>query len=230
MRIISPFKDYYDCIQSYYHDDMVYIRKPEWFDENGPCKKPTYIQPFIGNDFLNKYSFYKTINQKSLRDYGYKSGVTIYFCGKSYKPIIIYKKIGYYLSEFSSQDEHICYFPEDVEKYYPDVSKDIFKYFNRRDGKTIFEINKYQEKNDKIFIEKKCPIFVDLPNYRVYNGPLKDYGFQKVFPPAQAYQELMMYFGSVLAEPEKQIPKIDDVTMAEAKGFNKYSFRKDKSV
>ena len=43
-----------------------------------------------------------------------------------------------------------------------------------------------------------------------------------------SFQELFQWHSN-LASPEKEIPYIDDKTMAEAKGFNKYSFRKDKS-
>ena len=62
----------------------------------------------------------------------------------------------------------------------------------------------------------------------VVNGILKDFDFVKLFDPYQAFQELQMYLSNI-AVPLKPIPEIDDVTMAEAKGFNKWSFRKERS-
>jgi len=59
-----------------------------------------------------------------------------------------------------------------------------------------------------------------------YNSRLKELDFAKIFNPIKAYQEITMFMNN-LAVPIKPIPKISDVTMAEAKGFNKYSFRKD---
>jgi len=60
------------------------------------------------------------------------------------------------------------------------------------------------------------------------NGELKKFEFFRVLDPFQTFQELYMYLGG-LAVPDKPLPKLDDKTMAEIKGFNKYSFRKDKS-
>jgi hypothetical protein len=87
-----------------------------------------------------------------------------------------------------------------------------------------------------IFEEHHCPIFVSNSKrdilYKIdreitINARLEDWEFYKVFDAYSAYQELSIYLGG-LAEPRKPIPKIDDVTMAEIKGFNKFSFRKDK--
>lgn len=61
----------------------------------------------------------------------------------------------------------------------------------------------------------------------ILNPCLKDINFRQVLKPDQAYQELLMWHNN-LAMPEKPIPKIDDKTMAEAKGFDRFSFRKSK--
>lgn len=64
---------------------------------------------------------------------------------------------------------------------------------------------------------------------KVYFNPekLANFEFNKVLKADKAYQELLMWHNN-LATPEKQIPKIDDKTMLEAKGFDKFSFRKGK--
>lgn len=110
-----------------------------------------------------------------------------------------------------------------LKKNFPDVSNLLIKYFHSDNYEwTVPRV--YENK----FIVHKCPIYVQYKERLVLNECLKDLNFQKVFPPQLAYQELMMYFGSALAAPEKTIPSIDDKTMLMAKGFDKYSFRKDK--
>lgn len=87
----------------------------------------------------------------------------------------------------------------------------------------------------KWFEENNCPLFLSIcpETKRYHQGPfqivanacLKDVEFYRVFDSYAAFQELSMWLGNQ-AEPRKPIPKLDDVTMAEIKGFDKWSFRK----
>lgn len=78
------------------------------------------------------------------------------------------------------------------------------------------------------FKEFRVPTWVVNGSYLLTLNPrLSDFEFFRVVSTEQAYQELAMYMASVLAIPEKPIPVIDDRTMAEAKGFDKHSFRKE---
>jgi len=63
----------------------------------------------------------------------------------------------------------------------------------------------------------------------VINDRLNQYGFQKILPPMHAFEELEMYVGSYLTRPVIEEPPISDKIKAEIHGFDKYSFRKDKS-
>lgn len=89
---------------------------------------------------------------------------------------------------------------------------------------------------ENLHVEFGSPILLgrfysrELPEgyYVSSNVELKQYGFQSVVPPYQAYQEISMYFGGPLAVPMKPIPEMDDDTMRDSKGFDKFSFRKDK--
>lgn len=60
------------------------------------------------------------------------------------------------------------------------------------------------------------------------NPELKQYDFAKLIDPYTAHQEISNWISN-LARPQPKIPQIDDLTMSEIKGFDKYSFRKDKS-
>lgn len=102
------------------------------------------------------------------------------------------------------------------------------------------EWEKMRDQHADYFVKHECPIFTvertdacDREARRwnkerisiKFNAPLKGFEFFRVFEAYAAYQELMMYLGSQ-AEPRKPIPPISDETMAEIKGFDKWSFRK----
>jgi hypothetical protein len=114
-------------------------------------------------------------------------------------------------------------------------------YSDRRWAYDLFfeECKKKQNDYMKLFEDKRSPIFVATSNSSyaahradskqrliTYNARLTDYDFIRVFDPAHAYQEIWMFMNN-MALPMKPIPVFDDVTMAESKGFNKFSFRKD---
>ena len=46
--------------------------------------------------------------------------------------------------------------------------------------------------------------------------------------PINAFQELAMYVSNCQTQPTIEIPTIPDKTKIELRGFDKYSFRKDK--
>jgi hypothetical protein len=109
--------------------------------------------------------------------------------------------------------------------------------YRRYDGKRVSfvqffkECAEKQDKFGKMFGDKRCPVFIasrapDGGAQLVWNACLKEVEFFRVFDPAKAYQEVWMWLNNQ-AVPIKPIPVLDDVTMAEVKGFNKYSFRMD---
>lgn len=65
--------------------------------------------------------------------------------------------------------------------------------------------------------------------YKIVDACLKDYEFFRLKDPYTDFQEIQMYLGSVLSNNQEKIPKIDDKTLAQAKGFDKWSFRKEPS-
>jgi hypothetical protein len=55
---------------------------------------------------------------------------------------------------------------------------------------------------------------------------LKDFEFYRKIDTYTAFQELAMFWGG-LAQPNRPIPDVTDKDMVTAKGFNKWSFRKE---
>lgn len=76
------------------------------------------------------------------------------------------------------------------------------------------------------FNNKDCPIAVRIGRNVTYDARLANVQFAKVKPPQEAYVELYQWLSNK-AVPTKSIPTIDDKTMAEIKGFDKWSFRKE---
>ena len=96
----------------------------------------------------------------------------------------------------------------------------------------------------ELFREYKVPIFIvryiypwDAPentdcqrhagNYIILNGELKPHNFVRVFDPYAAFQEISMYLGGVLGTNNPPIPHVSDEDLSAAKGFDKWSFRKE---
>jgi hypothetical protein len=87
-----------------------------------------------------------------------------------------------------------------------------------------------QDKYAEWFLKHHCPVFVakstGFEDEIVWNGCLKDVEFFRVFDTFKAFQEIAMYYGG-LAAPQKPIPVVPDKVLAGAKGFDKWSFRKE---
>jgi hypothetical protein len=88
------------------------------------------------------------------------------------------------------------------------------------------------------FFNFKTPIwFIQYPDRYEINNELKltrnprlvGTGFVNHFGIYETFQKIETYLGSI-AFPENNIPKVSDLDMIEAKGFDKYSFRREKST
>lgn len=234
MRIISKFKDYYDCIQAMGQDkSVVYLRNE--FD----------VKRFHSPGVFAPICRYGDVNAHA---------VTIGFCGKVY-PLIEVRVTDESNPRRPTTKVAFCYNTEAVDNFlqenisperfeiYLDSSRfPYYKFwvygFKRRDVQKYFhEAEREQNLYENVFIENKAPIFVSDRKWKslkysghpgtIFNTSLKEYEFYRVFDPYMAFQELSMYVGGVLAMPNKKIPEISDEVMAEAKGFDKKtSFRK----
>lgn len=218
MRIISDFHDYYDCIQKYGQDDLIFERKSQTFNEQ-ELKLP-YV-PYTPSNF---------------NDY------IIGFCGKLY-PFLHYDKSDY--NRDAMRYEHI------IHNFYDFESADAFiqKQLKKKDlanylSNTRWRAWQVKQKEIKEFFNSfnniKCddyffnygsPILFFSKSGREWNvranPTLKKYGFQKVFDVYKCFQELSMFISNT-AKPIKPIPTIPDEIMCEIKGFDRWSFRKEK--
>ena len=168
------------------------------------------------------------------------------FCGKAYPMLEI--------AVHDGLDEKFrvrCWSLQDVDSFlHRCLTNEAWAEFCNREKRyrrpVFYDIKGRREKCKKFFEEcaekidsykdmfekSRSPIFVAKNEGRAcqieYNAILKPYDFFKIFDTAAAWMELSMYVNN-LAVPIKDLPKIDDKTLAECKGFDKFSFRKDKA-
>lgn len=239
MRIISSHRDYYDCMQRTDADKKtLWIRKTKVIKYEGD----KYILPTMSPSYSNGYL--PNVDQN-----------IIGFCGKIYPFLILShpqisspapdRKV--LCTNIGQVDAFVKgYLPADyVERFFNEkmrwkstrwMSRSLVP---RREFVKFFEECKKKETAfERLFYENRCPVFVGTyPGYErktsnpwygeiCFNAEIGSFGFAAWFPPPQAYQEIWMFINN-LAVPQEKIPKLDDVTMAEAKGFDKFSFRKD---
>lgn len=252
MRIISKFTDYYDCVQAYGQDrSRVYVRNeedeelknrwpfpsvmsfrdsPTWLKQNiigfcgviYPCLHVAYTDYDLGRNSAPEHTWWKVEDR--------------------YPCTFVYN-----LDEMDAF-VHQHYKKRHIEIYESDENRHLWRYSGcrRKYIKEFFEkVEKVKDKHAKRFEEHLSPIFVaslhghvrrpwnsdeytDSPQKIVWNSSLRELDFMRIKDPYTAYQELSMYMSN-MAFPNKPIPKIDDKTMAEIKGFDKFSFRKDKA-
>lgn len=217
MRIISPFRDYYDCISgmTYNEDDIVYYRTERTIKEKVDLPRP------------GKRKFYF----ESL-DFGIKE--ILGFCGKLYYRYYVRNpkthqnvysfsdiEIDKYIKDYYS-DKHYQQFCGQKTKHYKDR---LFRSFTKDE---ITSSLRHPPEHTQIFEQYKCPMFSYSSRYSelTLNPRLNRINFQCIFDPYQAYQEISMFLGN-MAFPNKPIPTVSDEDMIQAKGFDKFSFRKD---
>jgi len=239
MKIYSTFKDYYDCFQTY-EDDLIYYREvreePCWVgrgcdERSWPCY--TFIVGFCGKVYpglgmRNEYDDGKTWDCTITPTFTYCYSLAD--VDEFFKKRMIPRRYELYLNHNQERKRYGRRFwsrggYQDANEYglkrwafqqYFELPVDLTKYpFFGHDPIFLIRGKRYEY----------CDI--DRDKLIHYNIRLKNVGFYKVFPNYMAWQELEMFMSNI-ARPLKPIPDIPDKIMAEAKGFNKFSFRKDK--
>ncbi len=223
MRIFSEFHDYYDVVQATGQDQtVVYQRKLR--------EEPLSGWPFPFCKAVTAY--YRWRDTLLVRQ------SIIGFAGKIYP-----------LLRLSHRDEpSLCYNLEEVDHFVESrfSPKEIEAYRatkggynrnwpgsqNRRWFQEFFEeCTRRQNSYTKWFEESHCPVWVadyGRQSKMTYNPVLKEMQFYRIVDTYTAYQEIFMYLGS-LAVPLKEVPEISDRDMRDAKGFDKWSFKKPPS-
>lgn len=235
MRIISKFKDYYDtamCHTFCNDSEAVYVRKENEIatlkKEFIPCSINTYFR------YLSSFNQIPPI----------EINVTlIVFCGKIYHCIRAHQIINYYNNPnysyyyyniTSDIEERIIEF-YDLSKKQKSTASKYIKLIFKSIKDQLNEIKLTESIINELSIIHRSPYFkFDLSNnirssdrHMIINfNKLADYAFYKVFDANRTYQEIEMYFNSVLVNTENPPQITDNKVLTVAKGFDlKTSFR-----
>jgi hypothetical protein len=234
MRIISNFVDYYDyaACPTYCNDsEVVFVRTPTIGKETHDSKFCFRLSP----------TYFRFVRY----DYDIFSMQLIGFCGKLY--------IRYYLNPDYKTFDKLSHEEQDNWGWYDlnTLIEESCKYFSSKKyikdaishkTKTIEyykrEVNEIRsiitsDMLNKISLKYNTPYFMIIPDRysKTYSlslsfNSLKNIKFFKVLEPYQAYQEIEMYFNSILIVPDNHLQITDNKVILEAKGFDiKQSFR-----
>jgi hypothetical protein len=235
---MSDFHDYYDGLATFDKADRVYVRR----QVDHIIKLKTYGKGSGLHDLCWRFlvgTAPDIINGRRV----YRSLSAFYeilgVCGKVY-PLIRY--------EWNKENVYFNNL-DDLESYL--VSKDVdvkirSGYMNNippKEWMRRFEENALLR--GEFFISYGTPIYhfrevggsfdkgvpVRRDSVLTTNAKLLDFNFQKIKDAYQVYQDIDTYLGNELAV-NKNMPDStgDDVDLAKAKGFDKWSFRKESKV
>ncbi len=218
MRIVSKFRDYYDGVQQFGQDDVVYIRERKTVSVPGYCG---YDEIYVG--FTGKiYPILKPT-------YNSKHCLKIEDVDKVVESDSLFDKMKQKIYHESDERGRLN------GRFYSGLSRrNLIRWFA---NDPVADLGYQQERANwhkkltEIFDRHHVPIFtikwasprgsVDME----FNSCLRPLELYRVLPPFQAFQELSMWLSNQ-ARPIKEPPPIDDKTMAEIKGFDRFSFRK----
>ena len=245
MKIISNFKDYYDIGLKYGIDPEVIFKRTNQEYKIVDSLKYNKLDATQIDLKLIKDFFIPLVDYKSMLINPFYIG----FCGK------LYLGFSYTIKTFYEQKEIFFYSKEDYcnmmtnndltynkdkENFYSKFDQQ-FDFFNRIiiTNTNIDEIfNKYsvREIGHDLFRKFNSPIFL-LKHYYykhemkiIVNPILRMYKFMKKIDPMNAFQEINMYISCILGKEEKEIVTIPDNIQLYKKGFDKYSFKKEKKI
>jgi len=250
MKIISKFRDYYDTAQCYGYcgeSEVVFNRKE--VREN--CSIFRYLKDSFSLKERTSFPTWDLLNLPIPKSNNFARIGIIGFCGKLYFPITFesntfwsvdrmvewmeniptVNEYGTFKNQFKASLAAIDLQPSSAKytRSRVTVREELKDHYSRVTSSLRSNNGLYD-----LFLEHKTPcFFLEQKGYAgqdagmlTINCNLAERRFFEQIPPQQAYQEIEMYFGSVLVS-ELNPPQItSDVILAEKKGFDrKISFR-----
>jgi hypothetical protein len=225
MKIVSNFVDYYDSVGYSYRtyggqdSECVFVRKSSSITLPA-AKNVSYHDNFY---WQNRMEFY--LSQPRV------SPFSLFFCGKFY-PIfrtrgeLLYFHNSIKTLEVMGKFDQVTFNYDFLKKYTESFQGFILHMLGfNHPHEFHLKLNSPYFLVENESMTHKREICIEI------NPNLRHLGFPKVLDPFTAYQEIEMFFNSVLINiNDKEVPQItDDKIICEAKGFDKkMSFRKRK--
>lgn len=251
MRIISKNKDYYDSIQSYGLDSsVVFVREEkeltvdETFDYFGVNSIQTrdpvgeILESLAAGELPQKRNRFGRVRFKS--NSVSANFFVVGFCGQFFPCVKIYHDN----SHVDKGKKDLVFYKGDDLEIFEDFNNSL-RSVNRLSKREIESLKvkiklflniNFKESND-IFFQFKSPIVVfNITDYYsinkghspmvLVNTSLADYKFYRVKDPFTAYQDIGQFISGVLGDQENPMVDISDGDMRDAKGFDKWSFKR----
>lgn len=238
MKIISPFKDFYDRALAYGHDDhVVLVRKTEeLYNSHDSVLRSVKMFDHLFEDFA--YNSIRGAEECTISfDY-----VVILFCGKTYRGIRVTRTPSW--TKVQDVKSIVVYDGDALKNVVMNFGGDIDVDHQKRGrfwwGRQFFYNNSIRtwlsnqgttEHQEFAITNKFTALVVDggSPTRVINNARLADYDFFRVIDPATAYQELDMFISGVLPSASNQMVVTEDKYKIQAAGFDDRSFRKSPS-
>jgi hypothetical protein len=232
MRILSNFKDYYDHSSVLYDTDkrITYNRKIKVLESKlylnnieiiGFCDKIYLIHNkfgelfnYVDNEFhVNKYNLDLTTIKKLKKEF------IIYESNVNFKKVLTNEKL-LKLEEINKYKQLSSFIRKEKNRMISTSNSFMFRYMDTDYNKEISITKEY-------FKKYKTPVFYLTSNKLFIDIPLVELMFNNIIDARTAYQEIDMFLSNNIYGVEKESKQTDNNKII-SKGFNKYSFRKQK--
>lgn len=223
MRIISPFKDYYDSALAYGMDpNLVYCRETT-----------SQLAPVAWNEMLESFMLADTFRAYRNHDEPNVKLAMIGFCGLGYR--------AWFSTDLATADDRLgapIALAMAKDLVYEDARRITneagYRTAANRLDRAFAELLVPVDLPVEWFIELAAPCFLvtladpwgEVRHPIVVNPRLSALGFEEFVTPFKAFQEIAMFLGQQLAV-EDMAPRTvgDDRDIAQSKGFDDQSFR-----
>ena len=243
MKLISKFSDYYDSFASFGFDPkVVFARKNEKFSFlYRDFDQAMYdIAQKIKSSFSISYMLNRSVKFGGILDGdGFRIGY-VGFCGHIYpflyasevKSVLDGSERGFVPTYTTSSGT------EYVKRHFLFSEADVLKFLNFPEGHPkhkelrLLKLNEFFVQKEMLepFLKLNCPVFAYVDRLFEINPKLVDYSFARVKDGVQAFQEISAFISGVLNTQDQMPPiAITDVDRAHSKGFDKMSFRREKT-
>lgn len=231
MKIKSKFRDYYDGVNPLHAEEPLFVRETKKFTISTSFGKRTDVLDVLDGplkNLLEKISLYPSY---SVGDIG--NTFDVFFCGRQFT--------GHEMSGHFKDDGGQYVYKErwfwkpcsEFTEHLVSVRRPFNKFSDKDAQAQIDTWFKQQGRKDEQLLEAQLaavtPIVLRQCRYGTgeltINPILKAFDFAKILSPEQAWQELAMFFGTVVM-PERNTVQISDKDRHAQHGFDKHSFRR----
>jgi hypothetical protein len=227
MKIKSKFKDYYDGVNPLYAEEPLFLRQTQKFSMSyrGPLVLDCPVGPL--KDLLVQVAMLPV--QHLIGDQ-----TVVIFCGRVFSGA----SVSEHTSDLSGwplfKTQYFWKPSEELTNCVVQQRKQYDRKFSASEAESQIDAwSKGQGDKDQSLLDAQIKAIAPIVLRRsvvgttelVVNPILKTYDFAKIVPPEQAWQELSMFFGTVVM-PERNTVQVSDKDRHQQHGFDKHSFRR----